>query len=127
VLDKTLMMAGGMYEALQRVGPAAYPHLTGQVACDELFSMKDLEEDRHCMQDDFEVVPNMVFKGQMPDFIPDRWASAEAAVEYLDPAWVKGSSFQLFVGGTDSGAAMHFHNWAYNVMFFGCAHVLVVS
>ena len=41
-----------------------YPHLTGQVECPNKMSMKDLESGHHCFEDEYEIVPNMVYKSE---------------------------------------------------------------
>ena len=50
------------YERAVKVGPSAYPHLTGQKECPDRLSIEDLERGRHCFEDDYEIIPNMVFK-----------------------------------------------------------------
>lgn len=43
----------------------------------------------------------------------------------LARAWRLAGARQLFSGGSGSGAAFHFHNAAYNVLFFGTKHWLL--
>ena len=147
-----LLVHIGMHCAYLLLAPFVafrYPGLTGQKACEAHMTIEDMEKGEHCYEDDYEVVPNMVFKkeGQFLSFscgrlvnerqsiltalplcsiwsaaalIPKGWMSeTTAALPFLEKPWVSAASFQLFVGGTDSGAAMHFHGTAYNVLFFG--------
>lgn len=48
-----------------------------------------------------------------------RYADGVPPAAMLSNVWVRGGSRQLFAGGRGSGAALHFHNPAYNVQFFG--------
>ena len=58
-------------------------------------------------------------------FLPESWREKKvAAIPFLEKPWISASSYQLFVGGTDSGAAMHFHGAAYNVIFFGYVNLV---
>jgi hypothetical protein len=122
-LSKQNVMKHDLYQRKTNVGPSAYPHLTGQFECPIKLTIKDLEKGEHCFEDDYEIIPNMVFKSEGKQFMPEHWNNKDdAAVPYLKGPWLHGSSFQLFVGGKDSGAAMHFHGAAYNIIFFGQKH-----
>lgn len=57
-----LMVPLRRYNKAVKVGPSAYPHLTGQKECPDRLSIEDLEHSRHCFEDDYEIIPNMVFK-----------------------------------------------------------------
>ena len=112
-----------------RCGRTAYPALTGQSACG-LFSLLDLNTHPSC--DNTEralpvcarkptggeaaVNTSLVFTA-----LPTRLKQPRAvpAVPVLAHAWSSGGSRQFFAGGRGSGAALHFHNAAYNIQLFG--------
>ena len=63
------------------------------------------------------------FKELPPGF---RYESSHPAMPFLRGAWQSSTSRQLFSGGAGSGASMHFHGYAYNVLFFGSKRWLLL-
>ncbi|KAL1504932.1 hypothetical protein AB1Y20_008699 [Prymnesium parvum] len=114
-------------------GRTAYPSLTGQTVCGE-FSMEDMN--RHPVCNDSErtrpvcvrkphrgnVNGTVGFK-QIP--VRARYAPRVPVAPFLTSSWEEITSRQLFMGGNLSGAAMHFHSAAYNMVFFGNKHWLL--
>ena len=111
---------------LMRCGRTAYPSLTGQRACGT-FTMHSL--DRHPVCNDSErtlpvcaikpfggVNTSVAFSSLPAQF---RYEDSIPAAAALSRVWVRAGARQLFAGGRGSGAAMHFHNPAYNVQLFG--------
>lgn len=109
-----------------RCGRTAYPSLTGQSTCGS-FSITDLNRHPACT-DPERTLPVCAHKPtggvnttagfrQMP--VGFRYADDVSPMPILDRTWRNSGSRQLFAGGRGSGAAMHFHNSAYNVQFFG--------
>ena len=50
-----------------------------------------------------------------------RWERDLAPFDVMRHGWAGPSNVQFFAGGDGSGATMHFHPAAYNVLFFGVA------
>ena len=48
-----------------------------------------------------------------------RWERDLAPFEVMRHGWAGPNNVQFFAGGDGSGATMHFHPAAYNVLFFG--------
>lgn len=109
-----------------RCGRTAYPVLTGQRTCGE-FSWEMLNQHMSCSDAErtlpvcarkpvSSVNTSKAFREMPASYrLPDHYPPVPA----LERAWVKGGSRQMFAGGRGSGAALHFHNAAYNVQFFG--------
>ena len=109
-----------------RCGRTAYPVLTGQRTCGE-FSWEMLNQHMGCSDAErtlpvcarkpvSSVNTSKAFREMPASYrLPDHYPPVPA----LERAWVKGGSRQMFAGGRGSGAALHFHNAAYNVQFFG--------
>lgn len=118
----------------QPCGRTAYPSLTGQSHCGA-FSFLDL--DRHPVCSDAEgTLPICVSKPRSNGIndsssvwstlpVGFRYTAGSAPTPLLQPAWLNAGAHQLFAGGNGSGAALHFHNFAYNVLFFGVKHWLI--
>lgn len=63
------------------------------------------------------------FKEQPTSF---RYGNTHPVMPFLRRSWVQLTSRQLFAGGAGSGASMHFHSAAYNALFFGTKHWLLL-
>lgn len=119
-------MAAGTATQPMRCGRTAYPSLTGQKPCG-VFSLDKLNTHAACT-DVERTLPVCAMKPLQGVNITAPFASLPTRFRYEDhlppdptlgSAWRRGGSRQLFAGGRGSGAALHFHNPAYNVQFFG--------
>ena len=111
---------------LMRCGRTAYPSLTGQRPCGT-FTLRSLDTHPAC-GDAERTLPVCALKphgsvNSTPSFrsLPTslRYADDTPPAPMLSKVWVVAGSRQMFAGGRGSGAAMHFHNPAYNVQLFG--------
>ena len=122
----------------RRCGRTAYPSLTGQQFCGS-FSYLDLNDHPAC-SDESHTLPVCVSKpnnaggegkingsssvwSKLP--VNFRYGPEHAPLALLRRSWEAAGSRQLFAGGNGSGAALHFHNAAYNALFFGVKHWLI--
>ncbi|KAL3936672.1 MAG: hypothetical protein SGARI_002453 [Bacillariaceae sp.] len=114
------------------VGPTAYPSLTGQEECDEKMSIAQLENGEKCPE--------------APDTpILHAWHPTDEDFAELFPSYKDGNIYdnksgwrklgewfypeideldgelgwQVFFGGDESGATLHWHNAAFNVLYVG--------
>ena len=122
---------------LRPCGRTAYPSLTDQAFCG-MFSYLDLNSHPAC-NDPGHTLPICVTKpsgvgdlglnmsGSLWSQLPTkfRYEATLPPVSMLRESWVNAGSHQLFAGGNGSGAALHFHGAAYNVVFFGVKHWLL--
>ena len=122
-LAPTMAAAGS---TTMQCGRTAYPSLTGQRHCGT-FSYLKLNEHPSCT-DAERTLPVCVSRPRrgvnasegfkhLP--LPYRFQDHLPPNPLLSRAWATGGSRQLFAGGRGSGAALHFHNAAYNVQLFG--------
>ena len=120
------VMAGGPATRSMRCGRTAYPTLTGQRTCG-VFTLEALDRNVAC-KDRERTRPVCALKPQggvnrtaIFSSLPVRYRLDDAVppIPVLSATWGQGGSRQLFAGGQGSGAALHFHNPAYNVQFFG--------
>ena len=109
-----------------RCGRTAYPSLTGQKPCG-FFTLHALDTHPVC-SDAERTLPVCALKPQggvnaTPSFkrlpVSYRYTDDVPPAPMLSRTWASAGSRQLFAGGRGSGAALHFHNPAYNVQFFG--------
>jgi hypothetical protein len=123
------MSSVGGRDKKRACGRTAYPSLTGQTTCGQ-FSLAMLDTHPKCRDQEgtlpvcaskpagggATVNTTALFRG-LP--VAYRMEDHVAPSPVLGKAWRLGGSRQLFAGGRDSGAALHFHNYAYNVQLFG--------
>ena len=113
-------------QAPLRCGRTAYPSLTGQRTCGT-FSLSALNGHPACTDTErtrpvCASKPSGGVNRTAPFFalpVAYRYEDNVAPNPVLSQTWRRGGSRQLFAGGRGSGAALHFHNPAYNVQFFG--------
>eukprot|EP00535_Pseudo-nitzschia_heimii_P007448 CAMPEP_0197184054 /NCGR_PEP_ID=MMETSP1423-20130617/9110_1 /TAXON_ID=476441 /ORGANISM="Pseudo-nitzschia heimii, Strain UNC1101" /LENGTH=959 /DNA_ID=CAMNT_0042634773 /DNA_START=105 /DNA_END=2984 /DNA_ORIENTATION=- len=112
-----------------RVGPTAYPELTGQQSCEEEMSINQLERGDVCKempdkpmvhafhprQGDFdELFP--VFDGE----ILDERGGFRGVHRFFSHVQERGDAvWQVFFGGDGSGATYHWHEAAFNILYVG--------
>ena len=116
-------------------GRTAYPTLTGQKKCGS-FSLADLNVNKRC-NDKERTQPICVTKpGGSEAAVNSSKCFRDMPLRFRQPrdvpplpqlsrAWRVAGARQLFSGGRGSGAALHFHNAAYNVLFFGTKHWVI--
>eukprot|EP00039_Didymoeca_costata_P010316 m.138808 g.138808 ORF g.138808 m.138808 type:complete len:627 (-) comp14783_c0_seq2:135-2015(-) len=129
---KSFLKARGPATPL-RVGATAYPSITKQKSCPQLFHVEDLEMGRLCNDttpdgDKYSYVPIAVqgalgsVRGQgsfWHDVLPSRFQNDGIGLSSLCSVLIHKGNKQLFIGGKHGGATMHFHSAAINSLFFG--------
>eukprot|EP01062_Namystynia_karyoxenos_P008065 TRINITY_DN1284_c0_g1_i2.p1 TRINITY_DN1284_c0_g1~~TRINITY_DN1284_c0_g1_i2.p1 ORF type:complete len:566 (+),score=135.16 TRINITY_DN1284_c0_g1_i2:82-1779(+) len=124
----------GLLDEKKNCGPTAYPSLTSQKYCqDGKFTLEDIERRNiTCKSDPTPYAPYCVFRpvstgeqmhtNTLPySLLPQRILdTAQPAFPPLGmKAWKQTIRFQFFFGGTNSGAALHWHRDAYSALFAG--------
>ena len=128
-----------------RCGATAYPEITGRKPCEEPFSLLKLRTNPRCT-DRLQTRPVCNFKlgkiKQHPELIVGgaapgeastvnntvgfaamplllRHANAKPPLKMMERSWSSSTSRALWGGTAWSGSGFHYHNPAYNLLFFG--------
>lgn len=112
-----------------RVGPTAYPEITNQEACEEEFSINDIEKGVLCEEMPEKPMVHAFhpdekdFEELYPGFdgeVLDHRGGFRSIQQYFklvreqdDVVW------QVFFGGDGSGATYHWHEAAFNILYVG--------
>ena len=116
-------------KTLVRVGPTAYPSLTGQKQCAKKVSIEEIEHGKEC--EDLPGIPIVHARhpstNDLKELFPiyggdiyDRKGGWRKLGEFFDRKPEKGGLiWQVFFGGDASGATFHWHRAAFNVLYVG--------
>ena len=112
------------------VGPTAYPSITGQRYCKRKFTISEIEDGTECEEmpgvpmvtawhptdEDFNLLYPMYKDEEF--YKLSGWRKIE---DWFGPPkqWEDEMSWQTFLGGDGSGATIHWHAAAFNVLYIG--------
>ena len=113
-----------------KVGPTAYPSITGQRYCKRKFTISEIEDGTECEEmpgvpmvtawhptdEDFNLLYPMYKDEEF--YKLSGWRKIE---DWFGPPkqWEDEMSWQTFLGGDGSGATIHWHAAAFNVLYIG--------
>jgi len=119
-----------------RCGATAYPSITRQKRCPQLCTVGSLDSGTDCVDELNEATGKerkykpitVVVPPGGKSFKKANWKDLVSARYHHDyfpsykqvcPVFYRHVKHQLFMGGKEAGATMHFHTHAYNMLFFG--------
>jgi len=114
-----------------KVGPTAYPTMTGQEYCSRKFTIAEVENATECEEmpgvpmvsvwhpkpEEFNLLFPMYEDGEFYELSGYRKVADWFGI--FGDKWKGVASWQVFFGGDGSGATLHWHNAAFNVLYVG--------
>lgn len=102
---------------LFELGPIAYPNLIGAEPCEKRFTVEEAEQGAHCERHGN---TSNYYASHSPGLVPTELTKMKTfeKVKEILPR-INHMSKQYFWGGDRSGAALHYHVAAFNVLFIG--------
>jgi len=100
-----------------KLGPIAYPQLIGALPCEKTFTVEEAEKGARCFRHGN---TSNYYAAHAPGIFQKELTEMEtvAKIHKLIPG-INRMSKQYFWGGDRSGAALHYHVAAFNVLFIG--------
>ncbi|CAE7040241.1 unnamed protein product [Symbiodinium natans] len=100
-----------------KLGPIAYPQLIGAQPCEKTFTVEEAEKGARCFRHGN---TSNYYASHAPGIFPKELTQMETVerIQKLIPG-INHMSKQYFWGGDRSGAALHYHVAAFNVLFVG--------